>query len=223
MTTSELFRRDPQKGKSGFSIKRGFSAIELMITIGVVVIIASLALPSYGTLKEKRRVTGGAEQIAEFLSSAKMEAIKRNERIAIWRDVDNQCMGYFSLAVDAERTNCDCMLLVPDGVNACAIDDFRDGSRMSLHVINNSVLDKPVDIYAIDLGGEDELVVFDPVSGMLVDDDTVFMPLEVKLMSYDEAYALNVRLSATGRAIICSDPDAGELAVPGYHACKAHE
>ena len=223
MTTSEQNRRDPQKGKNGFSATRGFTVIELMITIGVIAIIASLALPSYRTMIEKRRVTSGAEQIAAFISSAKMEAIKRNEQIAIWRDEDSQCMGYFSLAVDATREDCDCLMMEPGGLNACAIDDFRDGSQMSLRAMNNSVLNKPVDIYEIGLGGEDQLVVFDPVRGMLVEDDTVELPLEVKMLSDDETYALNVRLSATGRTIICSDPDEGDIPVPGYDTCEVFE
>jgi hypothetical protein len=86
--------------------------------------------------------------------------------------------------------------------------------------MNNSVLNKPVDIAAIDLGCGDELVVFDPIRGMLVPDDTVAMPLEVKMLSDDETYALNVRLSATGRVTICSDmsePDT--IVVPGFDAC----
>jgi hypothetical protein len=111
----------------------------------------------------------------------------------------------------------------PDDGTACAIDDFRDGSRFSLHVINNDVLNKPVDIYEIGLGGGDDLVVFDPVRGMLVDDDTVELPLEVKMLSDDETYALNVRLSATGRTVICSDPVEGEIPVPGYDVCEVFE
>jgi hypothetical protein len=159
--------------------------------------------------------------MSAFLSSAKMEAIKRNEMIAIWRDEANQCMGYFSFDPGVvPPPTCDCTLLDPDADGACAIDEFGDGTGMSLRVMNNSVLNKPVDIAAIDLGGGDELVVFDPIRGMLVPDDTVAMPLEVKMLSDDETYALNVRLSATGRVTICSDmsePDT--IVVPGFDAC----
>lgn len=222
MTTSDCYRRDPQKGENGIPAQRGFTVIELMITIGVIAIIASLALPSYRTLIEKRQVTSGAQQISAFLSSAKVEAIKRNEQIAIWRDLENQCIGYFSLATDADRSDCDCTLLDPDAVNACAVDELRDGSRMALRVISSSILTKPVDITAFDLGGGDDLVIFDPVRGMLVADDTVEMPLQVKMVSDDQTYALNVRLSATGRTTICTDVDA-ELAVPGYDVCEVFE
>jgi prepilin-type N-terminal cleavage/methylation domain-containing protein len=85
MKTFGQTRRDPQKGKKEFSTNRGFTIIELMVVIAVVAIITSFALPSYRTLIEKRSVTSGAQQISAFFSAAKMEAIKRNEMIAILR------------------------------------------------------------------------------------------------------------------------------------------
>jgi prepilin-type N-terminal cleavage/methylation domain-containing protein len=220
MTISERLRRDPQKGKKEFSTHHGFSVIELMIAVAVLAIITSLALPSYRALIEKRQVTSGAQQISAFLSSAKMEAIKRNEMIAVWRDEANQCLGYYSFNPDNPRGNCDCTVLDPNGVNACAIDEFDDGANMGLRVMSNSILNKPVDITAIDLGGDDDLVIFDPIRGMLVEGDTVANPLEVKMVSDDETYALNVRLSATGRVTICSDLSGPAIAVPGFDECQ---
>ena len=73
-------RRDPQKGKNGFSAVKGFTLIELMIALGIIAIITSLALPSYRTIIEKRQVTSGAEQLAAFLSSAQMESVKRSRK-----------------------------------------------------------------------------------------------------------------------------------------------
>jgi prepilin-type N-terminal cleavage/methylation domain-containing protein len=219
MTISERLRRDPQKGKKEFSTHKGFTIIELMIVVAVIAIVTSLALPSYHTLIEKRRLTSGAEQISAFLSSAKMESVKRNEKIAIWRDEANQCMGYFTFDPDGSG-ECDCTEMDPNAENACAIDEFGDGTAMALRVISNSILNKPVNMTAIDLGGSDELVIFDPVRGMLDEDDTVAMPLEVKMLSDDETYALNVRLAATGRVTICSDRSEADIAVPGYDDCR---
>ncbi len=167
MPSSALTGRDPQKGKNGFSTHKGFTVIELMITVAVIAIITSLALPSTMRIIEKRQVTSGAQQLTAFMSSAQMEAVKRNEMIAIWRDEANQCMGYFSFdpGVVYPDPPCDCTLLDPDADGACAIDEFGDGAGMGLRVMSNSILNKPVDIAAIDLGGGDDLVVFDPVEG----------------------------------------------------------
>ena len=70
------------------------------------------------------------------------------------------------------------------------------------------------------LGRADNLIIFDPIRGMLVFDDQVFpMPLEAKLLSKHETYALNVRLTAAGRVTICSDINA-DINVPGYDVCE---
>lgn len=221
MKTFGKTRRDPQKGKNGFSKYRGFTLIELMVVIAIVAIITSFALPSYRTLIEKRQVTSGAQQISAFLSSAKMEAIKRNEKVAVSTNTAGEwCMGF--IAYEANESDvgadCDCTLTDPAAAGACAVDEFGDGT-MVLRVLRGSQLNKPVNMTAIDLGGGDDMVVFDPIRGMLVADDTVPMPLEMKLLSKHETYALNIQLTATGRVTICSDMTVADINVPGYDDC----
>ena len=170
MKTSAHTRRDPQKGKKEFSTRNGFTIIELMVVVAVVAIISSFALPSYQTMIEKRNVSSGAQQFSAFFSAAKMEAIKRNEMIAVYTDVGDACMGFFIYDPDdaTPRTECDCTLTDPDNVNACAIDEFGDGG-MALRVLDDSVLNKPINITDIDIAGRaDDLVIFDPIRGMLV-------------------------------------------------------
>jgi prepilin-type N-terminal cleavage/methylation domain-containing protein len=240
MKTFGKTRRDPQKGKKEFSTHRGFTLIELMVVIAIVAIITSFALPSYRTLLEKRQVTSGAHQISAFLSSAKMEAVKRNEKVAIstFVDANEWCMGY--VAYDANEVDddaaCDCKLTIPTAAGACAVDDFGDGT-MVLRVLRNTQpdnwpspdlvnkpdhLNKPVEITSIDLGGGDNVVIFDPIRGMLVADDTVAMPLEMKMLSKQEAYGLNVQLTVTGRVTVCSDTSTAVYPVPGYDECQVN-
>jgi prepilin-type N-terminal cleavage/methylation domain-containing protein len=222
MTTFGQTRRDPQIGKKEFSTRNGFTVIELMVVIAVVAIITSFALPSYRTLIEKRSVTSGAQQISAFFSSAKMEAIKRNEMIAIHTDLSDACMGFFAYDPDAgtPRTDCDCTLTDPNAGNACAIDEFGDGG-MGLHVLNASLLNKPIKVTDIDITGRaDDLVVFDPIRGMLVFDGAVAaMPLELKMLSKKDAYGLNVQLTATGRVTVCTDTSTAVYPVPGFDDC----
>ena len=222
MPNRPLSRRDPQNGKNGFSIIKGFTVIELMVVVAIIAIVTSLALPSYRAILEKRQVTSGAQQVTAFLSAAKMEAIKRNEKVAIstYVDANEWCMGF--VAYDANEpdagSDCDCTLNDPAAVGACAVDEFGDGT-MVLRVLRGSQLNKPVNMTAIDLGGGDDMVIFDPIRGMLVADDTVPMPLEMKLLSKHETYALNIQLTATGRVTVCSDMTAADINVPGYDDC----
>ncbi len=91
---------------------------------------------------------------------------------------------------------------------------------MGLRVLNDSLLNKPLNITAIDLlGRTDNLVVFDPNRGMMVVDNPVQMPLELKMLSKHERYGLNVRLTLSGRVTICSDLTTAINAVPGYDEC----
>jgi prepilin-type N-terminal cleavage/methylation domain-containing protein len=116
MTTSELFRRDPPKGKKEFSAHKGFTVIELMVVIAVIAIITSYALPSYRTLIEKRQVTSGAEQLGGFLSAVQIEAVKRSENITVSYDADEWCVG-IAVGTDA----CDCTDTDPATAD-CTID-----------------------------------------------------------------------------------------------------
>ena len=86
------------KGKTLFiSRHRGFSLVEVMMSIVLIAIGTALALPSYRDMVEKRQVTNGAEQLASFINAAQGAAMKTNDEIWIsWsRTADNDwCIGY---------------------------------------------------------------------------------------------------------------------------------
>lgn len=193
MTTSELFRRDPQKGKKEFSTHKGFTLIEVMIAIGVLAIIMSLALPSYRSIMEKRQVTSSAEQLSAFMSVAQMEAVKRNQQVAI--------------ACNVDAGNCQAILLADDG-----------GDDEILRTLEFSNLKADVILIAFD--PDDDQVAFDPVRGMLAQDDISTSPMEIQLSSAKGEYALNITMLPTGRLSMCSDAIRAAKTVPGYGVCS---
>jgi len=223
MTTFASLRRDPTKGKKEFSAHHGFTIIELMIAIAVIAIITSLALPSYRTLIEKRQVTSSAQQVAAFLSAAKIEAVKRNQDVRLTKGTsDGWCLGYASYAANADpNAACDCTKADPSAPGACVVQNL-DGTASELRVFNGSNLYNHAQLEGITLGASaNDVVSFDPVRGMLsVGNDVPALPLEVQLTSKEGTYALNVRVSATGRVTICNDHTArAEIPVPGYDDC----
>jgi type IV fimbrial biogenesis protein FimT len=176
--------------------------IELMITLAVLAIITSLALPSYRTILEKRQVTSGAEQVGAFLSAVQIEAVKRNEPIAVSyarSDVDSWCVGLSNAAA-----SCDCTITDATDGDACTIDGV-------LRVFQSGSLNYPGVMNAMTGDGA---FVFDPVRGLMEDHTDA---ASLQLLSSSGKYALNVDISATGRVKICSGDSSKQ--VPGYASC----
>ena len=67
---------------------RGFSLIEVMVTVGILAILAALAAPSFQPLIDKWRVQQAVENMKSTLYYARSEAIKRGGRIGIQRNDD---------------------------------------------------------------------------------------------------------------------------------------
>ena len=78
----------PQRPVAGAIKVRGFSLIELMVTVGILAILAALAGPSFQPLIDKWRVQQAVENMKSTLYYARSEAIKRGGRIGIQRNDD---------------------------------------------------------------------------------------------------------------------------------------
>ena len=214
MPSCALSRRDPPNGKIGISNNKGFTVIEMLIVVAVLAIITSLALPSYRALLEKRRVTSGSEQISAFLSSAQMESVKRNQFVAVNLEYNDGawCLGMRD--DDTPDVSCDCTIEDTGNAQACVLDS---SGVSELRVMRSSGVNYPELLASTSgLGGDDNNLVFDPVRGLIVDDETA----GIELISPDqETYALNIGLTPTGRVSICSDGGRTIYSVPGYEEC----
>lgn len=93
----------------------GFTLIEVMITIAVLVILITLAVPAFN-LAEQRRVIGAAESALDQIQTARSEAIKQGRDI--WfvsqTDGDEWCHGI------SQTAGCDCFEAAGAG-DACEI------------------------------------------------------------------------------------------------------
>ena len=66
------------------SIKlKGFSLIEIMVTLAVFAIVAVLAVPNFRTFVQSNNITASANNLMGSLSLARSEAVKRNTTVSI--------------------------------------------------------------------------------------------------------------------------------------------
>ena len=62
---------------------RGFSLVELMVTLVIAAILLSLAVPSFSTTIQNNRLTSQANQFIIAMTFARSEAVKRSATIDI--------------------------------------------------------------------------------------------------------------------------------------------
>ncbi|MDZ7789482.1 MAG: GspH/FimT family pseudopilin [Xanthomonadales bacterium] len=61
---------------------RGFTVIELMITIAVLAVILTVAVPSFGRFVEQQKLTATANHLVTHLQFARSQAISHNTLVA---------------------------------------------------------------------------------------------------------------------------------------------
>jgi prepilin-type N-terminal cleavage/methylation domain-containing protein len=90
----------------------GFTMVELMITLTVVVIIAMIAVPSFISFRQRSALRTGAEQAQSFWNQARFEAAKRNSlvKVGVFVDGDKYCLGATTTTITATDNDepCDC-------------------------------------------------------------------------------------------------------------------
>lgn len=75
-------------------ISKGFSLVELMVTISIASILLAVAVPSYQSLMRESRLTTQANELMTALHYARSEAVKRGMRVTICKSADGAtCNG----------------------------------------------------------------------------------------------------------------------------------
>jgi len=180
-----------------FRRHRGFTMVELMMSIVLVAIGTALALPNYREMVEKRQLTNSAEQLASFVNTAQGISTRTNQVVTVTFETgDDWCIG-----ASVSETQCDC----GDDTSAsyCKIEDQP-------FVLNESLLGRDL-VESISGNGS---YSYDPIRGLFTNRDD---SLTMQLRSTNGEYRLNLMVNNSGRVILCSD--SSSHAVPGYKLC----
>lgn len=198
-STQSVRSRGVSPGNFGI---RGFSLIEVIMSVVLLGIGMALAIPSYRDMVEKRQVTNGAEQLASFINTTQGIAMKTNQVVTISyarSDDDDWCVGAIS-----GTTACDCTQTSTVAADYCQI-------ASQPFILNNSHAGDLELMHSMDGDGA---YAFDPVRGLFMDMDD---SLTVELRSQSDDFRLNLMVNSSGRVILCSDDTAHR--VPGYANC----
>jgi prepilin-type N-terminal cleavage/methylation domain-containing protein len=184
------------------SRQRGFSVVEVLMTLVLLALGAALAIPSYKDMMAQRQVSNGAEQLATFINTAQRVAVETNEVVTVSYSrmgAPDWCIG----AASGEQA-CDCTQSDPAASGYCQI--ASQPFVMNKHAAGDLDL-----MYAMEGDGA---YAFDPVRGRVLGlDDS----MTLELRSSSEAFGLNLLVDGTGKVILCSNDSAHP--VPGYEGC----
>jgi len=108
--------------------EKGFTLVELMVTVAIVGIIASLAVPSFSKMIERNRLKEAIESLKSDLMFTRTESIKRSANINVSTKINGSSWCYgIDTDNDTDNTNantaCDCAT-----VGSCLVKTV-DGSQ----------------------------------------------------------------------------------------------
>lgn len=74
----------------GLPCNQGITLLEVLVTLSVVAILATVGLPAFSALHARHARDSAAERLANDIRTARSEAIKRQRRVIICNSVDLQ-------------------------------------------------------------------------------------------------------------------------------------
>ena len=169
----------------------GFTLVELMITIAIIGIVASMGVPSYSRMIERNRLKEVAQGLKSDLMFARTEAIKQSRNIIVNRSTGDN--GAWCYGMDNDD-DCDCTQADDTQTDYCSLKIVLGNSFPQTNIKSASLPN----------------TTFDFRRGTSADANTCFSTTN---------YTVKVTTSSVGRTMICTNNNATVL--PGIDFCAA--
>lgn len=190
---------------SAARVAKGFTLIELMVSIAIVAILLALATPSFVDYFERYRLRSAVDDTLNLYAAARQGAVEadRNVRVTFAASTSDWCVGGVQQTdpvavgdpVPVAPAACDC------------------GSTPAGCSVNGATLVASEGGRGVTIGSGGTDVTFDSKNGTLNPLGTA----AIDFFSSTARYGLRVQVSALGQARACVIP--GKRAIPGYSPC----
>lgn len=183
---------------------KGFTLVELVITIAVMLVLLMVAVPSFIALRQRATLQSTGEKVLGVWNQARLEAAKRNSlvKVGYHTDADGTCFGAAVTTDVNDSTPCDC---TPTAPGTCDVAVFPAMQSEWRGVAVNGV---PT------LGVNTGVAVIEPKRTALTDTaDAGAISFNGPPGTYN--YRLNFLVDQMGRAVLC-ESTAAEAKMPAY-------
>ena len=171
---------------------RGFTLIEMMIAVTVMIVLLLVAIPSFQTFRQRAAVRAAADQSLVLWNQARFEAAKRNTFVKFAGQISGgaYCLGAATTSDPADTVACDCFT-----ANACNVAQFPSSGEQrewrQVTLAADSTLPAPLGV-----------VVIEPKRTFLTP-SSAEGALTFNGPPGQNSYKLYLRVDRFGRAVLC--------------------
>jgi prepilin-type N-terminal cleavage/methylation domain-containing protein len=177
---------------------RGFTLIEMMVTLAVIVVLLLIAVPSFQAFRQRAALRTASEQALSFWNQARLEAAKRNAlvRVGVKASGGDYCLGASTTTLATETALCDCFT-----AGACDVAAFPGpGNQAQWNRVRLSKVTLGTSNYPT--VATNKTVVIDPHLTFLTETGDAGV-IQLAGPVGQKAYLLNLNVDPFGRATLC--------------------